>query len=112
MSPRAAGVALTCWDGHAVPARVFFAHHARMLGRRRVATAPRAAVVAGALGLELAARLTRGVPPFSRQAVSYVSRRATLPDERARELLGWAPTVGLDEGMRRTEAWLRAEGLL
>jgi nucleoside-diphosphate-sugar epimerase len=110
--PRATGVAVTCWDGHAVPARVFFAHHARMLGRRRVATAPRAAVLAGALGLELAARLTHGAPAFSREAVSYVSRRATFPNDRARDLLGWAPAVGLDEGMRRTEAWLRAEGLL
>jgi nucleoside-diphosphate-sugar epimerase len=34
----------------------------------------------------------------------------TIHDGRpiaARELLGWAPQVSLDEGMRRTETWLR-----
>ena len=49
---------------------------------------------------------------MSRSAVTYVSRRAVFPNDRARELLGWRPQVDLDEGMRRTEAWLRAEGLL
>ncbi len=32
--------------------------------------------------------------------------------EKARRLLGYEPRVGLDEGMRLTEAWLRANGYL
>ena len=34
------------------------------------------------------------------------------PADSGRELLDWAPSVDLDEGMARTEEWLRAEGLL
>ena len=34
-------------------------------------------------------------------------RARGAPDDRARELLGWSPTVGLDEGLRRTYRWYR-----
>ena len=40
------------------------------------------------------------------------SRRGTYGIETARELLDWTPEVGLDEGMVRTEAWLREQGLI
>lgn len=33
--------------------------------------------------------------------------RLLADNRRARELLGWAPTVGLEEGLRRTIAWVR-----
>jgi nucleoside-diphosphate-sugar epimerase len=32
--------------------------------------------------------------------------------EKARRVLGYAPKVDLAEGMRRTELWLREQGLL
>jgi nucleoside-diphosphate-sugar epimerase len=32
--------------------------------------------------------------------------------EKARRVLGYEPKVSLEEGMRRTEEWLRAEGAL
>ena len=38
--------------------------------------------------------------------------RASIPNARAREQLGWEPRVTLEEGMARTENWLRATGLL
>jgi nucleoside-diphosphate-sugar epimerase len=28
---------------------------------------------------------------------------------RAKELLGWTPTVGIDEGLRRTVEWYRSQ---
>ncbi len=31
---------------------------------------------------------------------------------KAERVLGWVPQVSLDEGMARTEAWLRTEGYL
>ena len=34
------------------------------------------------------------------------------PTGKAERLLGWRPRVPLDEGMRRSEAWLREAGLL
>ena len=107
-APRAAaGIGVAVHDGAPVAARDFFAHHARMLGRGGVPTAPRPLVRAGAWAVEAVARLRGTTPPLSRQAIQYVERRAAYPNERARELLGWAPRVDLDEGMRRTEAWLR-----
>ncbi len=108
----ASGQGLAIHDGRPVAARDFFAHHARMLGRRGVPCAPRPLVEAGALAVEALARARGRTPAVSRQAVQYVSRRAAYPADRARELLGWAPRVGLDEGMRRTEAWLRSSGRL
>jgi nucleoside-diphosphate-sugar epimerase len=110
--PAAAGRAVTAWDGHPVTAREFFGRYARMLGRDGVPTLPAPLLRAAAVGPELLARVRGGTPSVSRSAVTYVSRRAVFPNARARELLGWRPQVDLDEGMRRTEAWLRAEGLL
>ncbi len=41
-----------------------------------------------------------------------MTRTGTYSIAKARRILGYEPAVGLDEGMRRTEEWLRAEGLL
>jgi len=89
--PRAAGRAYTIWDGTPVTAREFFAHHARSLGldRVRVLPAPLLRVLAGAFGAGPA-------------AITFMSRRATFPNTRAREELGWTPQVSLAEGMART----------
>jgi nucleoside-diphosphate-sugar epimerase len=110
-SPAAAGRAYTVWDGSSVTAREFFAYYGRMLGRP-VRTAPRPVVTGAGALMELAARLTGREPELGRDAVAYVSRRAVFPNTRAREELGWTPSVTLAEGMARTEAWLRDEGQL
>lgn len=57
--------------------------------------------VALAIGgaMELAARLTRRPPPFSRAAVGYVLRRGGFDITRTREALGYVPRVTLDEGL-------------
>jgi nucleoside-diphosphate-sugar epimerase len=92
----------TAWDGRPVTAREFFDHYARMLGKKGVRTAPVAV-------LRPVLRLTPGVDPDDLQ---FLMRRAVFPNTRAREVLGWEPKVTLDEGMRRTEAWLRETGRL
>lgn len=115
------GRAYTVWDGRPVAARDFFAFHARWAGRRRVPTAPRPLALAGAGALEALAGArarrpgrSRGerLADVSREALTYVSRRAAYPNARARLELGWEPRVTLEEGMRRTEEWLREERLL
>lgn len=108
----AGGQAVTAWDGHAVTVAEFFSFHARMLGRSGVPILPAPLVHAAAGAQELVARLTGRPPSVSRNAIVLISRRAVYPNERARQLLGWEPRVDLEEGMRRTEAWLREEGLL
>jgi nucleoside-diphosphate-sugar epimerase len=45
-------------------------------------------------------------------AIRYLARKGTYSIEKARSLLGYEPAVDLDEGMRRSEQWLRGEGLL
>ena len=110
--PGAGGKAVTAWDGHAVTTRDYFSRYARMLGQDGVRTLPAPLLRAAALGMELRARVTGTTPDVTREALTYISRRAVYPNDAARELLGWEPRVDLGEGMRRTEAWLREEGLL
>jgi nucleoside-diphosphate-sugar epimerase len=45
-------------------------------------------------------------------AVRYFCRTGTYSIEKARTVLGYDPQVDLDEGMRRSEAWLREVGVL
>ena len=96
------GGVFTAWDGRAVTAREFFDHYARMLGKKGVRTAPAAV-------LRPLMRLTPGVNPGE---LIFLMRRAVYPNARARAVLGWEPRVRLEEGMARTEKWLREEGLL
>ncbi len=49
---------------------------------------------------------------FNRASMRYLARTGTYSIEKAREKLAYEPAVDLAEGMRRTEAWLRAQGLL
>jgi 2-alkyl-3-oxoalkanoate reductase len=95
--PRAAGRAYTVWDGEPVPAREYF----ERLGGRPVRTLPAPVLRAAALAL--------GIGPA---AVTFVTRRAAYPNERARAELGWRPSTTLDEGMARTREWAREAGLL
>ena len=106
--PEGAGRVFTLTDGVGIESREFFRHYARMLGRRAVPVAPTAVVRA----LARAVALVRPGSEVTPAAVDYIARRGTYSIERARSLLGFEPAVGLDEGMERTEAWLRAEGLL
>lgn len=108
----ARGRAYTCWDGRPVSAFDFFSHHAGWLGRERPATIPRPLAVTGALAGEIVARAQRRPPLLSRAAITFVSRRASYPNTRAREELGWSPGTSLADGMARTGTWAREAGLL
>jgi nucleoside-diphosphate-sugar epimerase len=100
--PGGEGGLFTAWDGDPVTAKQFFDHYARMLGKRGVRTAPAAL-------LRPLMRLTPGVNPDD---LIFLMRRAVYPNARAREVLGWRPRVTLEDGMARTEDWLREAGLL
>jgi nucleoside-diphosphate-sugar epimerase len=112
-SDAAGGQGVTVSGGVGVETREFFAHYARMLGRRGVPTVPTRAALAAASAQNAIARLRGSVNEVTPAGVRYLAlRRGTYSIAKARELLGWAPTVGLQEGMARTEAWLRDNGLL
>lgn len=112
VNPEARGLAFTVWDGQPVTCAEFFGYYARMLGRERLPRFPRPLAMVAGGAQELAARFTGKPPTFTRNAITFVSRKAAYSNSRAREILGWEPRVTLAEGMRRTEAWFRSEGLL
>jgi nucleoside-diphosphate-sugar epimerase len=112
-SDAAAGQVITLSSGLGVETRTFFAYYARMLGRRGVPAVPTRVALAGAALQDRIARIRGKVNEVTPNGVRYLAlRRGTYGITKARELLGWSPEVGLDEGMARTEAWLRAEGLI
>jgi nucleoside-diphosphate-sugar epimerase len=83
-----------------------------MVGRD-VPTAPTAVVLAAAAVMHRLALLRGAHNEFTPDGVRYLAlRRGTYGIATARELLDWIPQVGLEEGMARTEEWLRGEGLI
>jgi nucleoside-diphosphate-sugar epimerase len=108
----AAGRGFCVWDGQRVTARDFFLRYARMLGKDGIPSLPRPVVNAAVAAQEAVARRTGKPPDVTQHAMAYLNRRAAYSNARAREELGWEPKVDLDEGMRRAEQWLRAEGVL
>jgi nucleoside-diphosphate-sugar epimerase len=91
----------------------FFTHHRRWAGRSgppRSFPTPVAVRIAEAVAL--AARLAGRPVEVSRASMLMLAKQHVPSMEKARRVLGYAPRVDLAEGMRRTEAWLRAEGLL
>jgi nucleoside-diphosphate-sugar epimerase len=51
-------------------------------------------------------------PPLYRRRVDFFTKSRAFRIDRARRELGYAPTVGLDEGIRRTLAWYKGQGWL
>jgi len=51
-------------------------------------------------------------PPLYRRRVDFFTKSRAFDISRARAELGFAPKVGLDEGIRRTLAWYREQGWL
>jgi nucleoside-diphosphate-sugar epimerase len=108
----AAGEVITLSHGEGVSTAEYFGYLAAMLGRGPLRCAPTPLLVA-LTGGQAALDRVRGRPgEVNPNAVRYLTRTGTYSIAKARELLGFAPAVGLDEGMRRSEQWLRARGLL
>jgi dihydroflavonol-4-reductase len=51
-------------------------------------------------------------PPIYRRRVDFYTKSRAFDTTRARNELGYAPKVDLDEGIKRTADWYRSEGLL
>jgi nucleoside-diphosphate-sugar epimerase len=111
-SESAVGRVINLSGGVGVETSEFFDYYARMLGRRRVPTVPTSLALAAA-GLQTRIARARGTASeLTPDGVRFLAlRRGTYGIATARELLDWEPQVGLAEGMSRTEAWARAQGL-
>jgi nucleoside-diphosphate-sugar epimerase len=111
-SPEAVGEIFTIADGVAVEIGEFFAHYARMLGKDGIRSLPTPVARAiAAAGGRIEKTLGRDTE-MSAASVDYVAKRGGYSIEKARRVLGYEPKVDLEEGMRRCEEWLRAEGLI
>lgn len=102
--PQAAGETFHLVDAP-VTWRRWFGYFADMHGKK-------ARGLPGALAkvLALAAeKLPLGLP-LSRRRLAFLGRPLVFDTSKARRVLGWEPAVGIDEGMKRSEAWLREQG--
>jgi nucleoside-diphosphate-sugar epimerase len=105
------GTAYTIWDGRPLGFDEYFEALAQISGGSGARHLPRPVLIGLAAATELFAKLRRRPPRFGRHGVTLVDRRGSASNRRAREELGWEPRVDFAEGMRRSERWLRAEGL-
>jgi nucleoside-diphosphate-sugar epimerase len=108
-SPDAVGEIFTIADGITVDIGDFFGHYARMLGKRKLRHMPTSvARTIAAAGGRIEKALGRDTE-MSAASIDYLAKRGGYSIEKARQVLGYEPKVGLEEGMRRCEEWLRAE---
>lgn len=104
--PAAAGEAFNFCDP-VITLKQFFTYYGEMCGKK-----PRRLPLWAANILVAVNALFRLNLPVNRQRVKRFAIKADYPSDKAANLLGYTPRVPVDEGMKRTEAWLRAEGYL
>jgi len=108
-----AGQIFNLTGGRSLPAAEFFAHHMRWAGR---SGPPRSYSTATAMNIARVVRWTTSLAgrrsEVGPQSILMLSKAESYSIEKARRLLGFAPVVELADGMRRTEEWLRAEGVI
>ncbi len=106
----ALGEAFIGADGIGVEWREFYAYYARMANKRLKRMPYLPARLGGAASV-LYEKLTGRPGPISRTSVAFYSHRTVFDVHKNEELLGHKPRVSFEEGMRRTEDWLRGEKL-
>ena len=106
--PEASGEAFNFMD-EPVTWQQWFGAYGEMIGREPVALplwfAKLAFAVVAHLPLGLSIRA-------SDRLLTFYTSKTVYPTTKAEELLGYEARVGFEQGMHRTEAWLREEGYL
>lgn len=110
--PAAAGQVFTISGPRSVSAGEFFGHYFHMLGKRGPLCLPTPLVAAAARAAGAAERLRGNRTEINATSMRYLARPGGYSIEKARRVLVYEPAVDLDEGMRRTETWLRDQQLL
>jgi len=91
---------------------VYLSHLARMARRPQPASLPLWRARLSAMSSTWRQRVTGRPGRVEPADLNLMVRSSIIRIDKARRLLGFQPKVTLDDGMRRTEAWLRAEGYL
>jgi len=108
----AAGEAFLLSGDRAVTVREYFAELARMCGKP---VPPRIGGVRARLELFWSRwhfRFTRHRRCLQDEDLEFMSHRTSVSVAKARRLIGFAPCVSLEEGMRKVATWLRDLGYL
>lgn len=109
--PDTAGHVFHVTGGTGVSAREFFGCYARMLGIR-LRSVPSLAMRAVGPAAAAVARLAKKKMPFTPDTLEYITHPGTYSIEKIHAMTGWRPAVTLEDGMARTETWLRAQGII
>lgn len=109
---QAAGQVFNVTGGTVVDTAAFFAHYSRMLGIEPAPVASTAVAIAVAEVLGRVSRALGRPSEASAATMRMLAAHGTVSIDKARRVLGYEPRIDLDQGMRRTEEWLRAEGIL
>lgn len=113
-SAQGAGHIFNISDGIGVECREFFSHHHRWLGRKGeplCLSTPLARGITGA-GEWLFHSVLKQQTEISSGSLAMLSRKSGYSIAKAQKLLGYQPSVSLDEGMQKTQAWLREHRLI
>ena len=111
-APAAANQTYNLCDGQTLSFHDFYGCYARMLGVSQLPSVPAWAgklVISppGRWAQRLLGRQTAG--PWS---LHYLLNTSRFTIDKAQRQLGYAPTIDVAEGMRRTEVWLRQAGII
>lgn len=104
--PEASGETFNASDA-SVDWETFFGYFGRMSGKKP----RRVPLLAARVFSHLNERLHLGIP-LTVDRLAVYQRKFRYPTAKAERLLGWKVRVQLEEGMRRSEAWLRESGRL
>ena len=97
-------------DGAETPWSEFLGHYAKMAGRDPLPSISLARAKCMAFLSEFGARVVGGTPGLTRIEVRCWTQSGTFDISKARRVLNYAPRVSLNEGMKKTEHWLRESG--
>lgn len=108
--PRAVGRAFNAADGSEITWRRYFGDLAEAIDAPAPRSVPRWLGQPLALGSEALWRLLRrpNRPPMTREALNLAGSANRIPIDRARQELGWQPSVTYDEAMAELWAHLHA----
>jgi nucleoside-diphosphate-sugar epimerase len=108
-APGVEGQAFNLIDDELPTGRDLIRRYRREVGRIRRFTVPGWAVRPLSWACERYSRATHGQFPavLTRYKSQSMWKALRYPNDRAKRGLGWAPQVGLEEGLRETFAWLR-----
>ncbi len=95
-----------------ITCETFFGHYYRMLGKGSLRVMSTSSAIAIAEIGRIIFKLLGKPTELGRGAMEMLSKKNTVSNQKAHDLLGWQAQVSLEEGMKRTEVWLRERGML